>query len=259
MKKIQTLSISTLRVEEDFGFQKLIAAEIPNLPGQGEDEPGLPEVQSAAVSALDAAVSAYTTAFNAFDTALKASATNPATATATDADEARDQSWRSANNYLAAMTAHPTPDIAANATEAKALFDKYGDPTKLARTEESGILHNLLQDLTTFDSAKRIALAFDVWMNDLHAKEDAYLAAVARQTEEAAARQVGIVKETRTAADAAYRSLVDTVNALALLNGDAEYATFIDHTNAIIDRQKAILKARQTNNAKKKEEDKPVV
>jgi len=37
------------------------------------------------------------------------------------------------------------------------------------------------------------------------------------------------------------------------LNGDAEYATFIDHVNALIDRQKSILKARTTR-AKKEDE-----
>ena len=247
MKKIATLNLTRLRTEEDFGFLKLILAETENLPSEET-----PSVQTAAVTAFE-------TAFNAFDTALKASATNPATASATDADVERDQSWRAANAYVKAMCSHPTPDIAARASEAKSLFDKYGDPTSLAQTEESGVLHNLLQDLSAFDSAKRTALNLDVWITDLQTKEDAFLTAAAQRTEADAARQVGIVKETRTAADAAYRSLVDTVNALAMIEGDANYATFIDHTNAMIDRQKAILKARQTNNAKKKEEgDKPV-
>ena len=196
----------------------------------------------------------WRTAVVSDDTALKASATNPATATATDADEAHDFSWRSINAYVKAMCAHPTADIAASATEAKSLFDKYGDPTSLAQTEESGVLHNLLQDLIAIDEGTILLLNLDAWIGDLQAKEEAFLAAAAQRTEADAARQVGIVKETRTAADAAYRSLVDTVNALAMINGDTEYATFIDHMNAVIDRQKAILKVRQTNNAKKKEE-----
>ena len=241
MKKIKTISLTSLRVEEYFGFQKLILAETENLPGE---EP--PSVQTAAVTAFE-------TAFNAFDTALKASATNPATASATDADTARDQSWRAANAYVKAMCSHPTADIANAASEAKSLFDKYGDPTSLAQTEESGILHNLLQDLEAFDSAKRTSLNLDVWITDLQAKEDAFLAAAAQRTEADATRQVGIVKETRTAADAAYRSLVDTVNALAMINGDTAYATFIDHVNAVMDRQKSILKARTTR-AKKEDE-----
>ena len=244
MKKITTINLTRLRTEEDFGFLKLVLAETENLPA--EETPSI----------LTAAVNSFETAFNAFDAALKASATNPATASATDADVERDQSWRGINAYVKAMCSHPTDDVASAATEAKSLFDKYGDPTSLAQTEESGVLHNLLQDLEAFDSAKRTSLALDVWIADLKTKEDAFLAAAARRTEADAARQVGIVKETRTAAESAYRSLVDTVNALAMINGDAEYATFIEHVNAVVERQKGILKARKTRGEK---EDKPVV
>ena len=244
MKKINTLNVKQLRTEECFGYLKQVLAETSNLPS--EETP----------AAQTTAVNAFETAFDAFDTALKASAVNPATASATNADVERDQSWRGINAYVKAMCNHPTADIAANAAEAKSLFDKYGDPTSLAQTEESGVLHNLLQDLEAFDSSKRTLLNLDVWITDLKTKEEAFLAAAAARTEADAARQVGIVKETRTAAEAAYRSLVDTVNALAMINGDTAYATFIDHVNAMIERQKAISKARSTR-AKKEDEEKP--
>ena len=82
MKKITTINLTRLRTEEDFGFLKLVLAETENLPA--EETPSI----------LTAAVNSFETAFNAFDAALKASATNPATASATDADVERDQSWR---------------------------------------------------------------------------------------------------------------------------------------------------------------------
>lgn len=256
MKKILTLNIKQLRTEESFGYQKQVVAETANLPiGEETGTPSEISQLSATNPVLEAKVNDFTTAVDAFDDALKASSTNPATATATATDNARDAAWRGANNYLTAMCDHPTAEVAANAAEAKSLFDKYGDPTKLAQTEESGILHNLLQDLEAFDSSKRTSLNLDVWIADLKAKEEAFLAAAAERTEADAARQVGIVKETRTAAEAAYRSLVDTVNALAMINGDAEYATFIDHVNAMIERQKAISKARTMR--AKKEDEKP--
>ena len=215
-------------------------AETANLPiGEETGTPSEISQLSATNPVLEAKVNDFTTAVDAFDDALKASSTNPATATAT-----------------AAMCAHPTAEVAANAAEAKSLFDKYGDPTKLAQTEESGVLHNLLQDLEAFDASKRTSLNLDVWIADLKTKEEAFLAAATARTEADAARQVGIVKETRTAAEAAYRSLVDTVNALAMINGDTAYATFIDHVNAMIERQKAISKARTTR-AKKEDEEKP--
>ena len=257
MKKILTLNIKQLRTEESFGYLKQVETETANLPIGGEVEtPSEISLLSATNPVLETKVNEFTTTVDAFDDALKASSTNPATATATATDDARDASWRGANNYVTAMCAHPTAEVAANAAEAKSLFDKYGDPTKLAQTEESGVLHNLLQDLEAFDASKRTSLNLDVWIADLKAKEDAFLAAAAQRTEADAARQVGIVKETRTAAEAAYRSLVDTVNALAMINGDTAYATFIDHVNTMIERQKAISKARTTR-AKKEDEEKP--
>ena len=241
MKKIKNFGLTSLRVEECFGYLKQILAETANLPSEET-----PAAQTTAVNAFD-------TAFDAFDTALKASAVNPATVTATAADDARDAAWRGANNYAAAMCAHPDADLRAIAEQCKAVFDKYGDPTKLAQTEESGILHNLLQDLNALPIAE---IDFTAWVEELQYREEQFLAAAAARTEADAARQVGIVKETRTAAEAAYRSLVDTVNALAMINGDTAYATFIDHVNAMIERQKAISKARSTR-AKKDDEEKP--
>ena len=190
MKKIVTLNVKQLRTEECFGYLKLVLAETENLPS--EETP----------SVLTASENAFGTKFGAFDTALKASAVNPATVSVTATDAGRDDAWRGAN-----------ADVASAAAEAKSLFDKYGEPTSLAQTEESGVLHNLLQDLEAFDASKRTLLNLDVWIADLKAKEEAFLAAAAERTEADAARQVGIVKETRTAAEAAYRSLVDTVNA----------------------------------------------
>lgn len=257
MKKIHSINLTRLRVEEDFGFMKLIEAETANLPLE-EERPGGLSVLATTDTVLSGAVNQFTTALTAFDAALKASTINPATVATDNADEARDRSWRGIYGYVGAMREYPDAATAGYAEEVRALFDKYGNPTKLAQTEESGVLHNLLQDLSALESEKRTALALDIWITDLQTKEEAFLAAAAVRTEETAARQTGIVKDTRTTTDAAYRSLVDTVNALAMLNGEADYATFIDHVNAIIDRQKVILKARQTNNAKKNtDEEKP--
>ena len=199
MKKILILNVKQLRTEECFGYLKQVKTETANLPIQEETEtPSVVSVLSTVDSILKTKVDEFITSYDAFDDALKASSTNPATATATATDNARDAAWRGANNYLTAMCDHPTAEVAANAAEAKSLFDKYGDPTKLAQTEESGILHNLLQDLEAFDSAKRTSLNLDVWIADLKAKEEAFLAAAAERTEADAARQVGIVKETRS-------------------------------------------------------------
>ena len=233
MKKIKSFGISALRNEESFGFLKLVVAETDNLPSEETTPVGLTN----AVAALESA------------------AANPDVATAAAADTARDQAWRGVNNYLTAMLAHPDEEKRTLARMFKDEFDKYGDPTNLSQTEESGVLHNLLQDTQSYASHLKEPIYLDAWLSDLNAKEEAFLEAVeARNRSEASrAARIGQVKETRTAAETTYRTLVDTVNALALLNGDADYADFIDHVNAMIDRQKSILKTRVTR-AKKEDE-----
>ena len=254
MKQIASFNIARLRVEEDFGFLKLIASETANLSPAEENRPEELSMSATAVpSTLAASIATFKNAVDTFDDALKDSATVPSTALAAEADAARDNAWRAANNYLKAMTAHPTESLRRAATEFKTLFDKYGDPTALPQTEESGILHNLLQDLKAI--GKLASIFFEAWLTNLESCETAFLAAVSQRTEEEAARQVGIVKESRQAADAAYRSLTGLVNALAVVNGDGAYATFIDRVNVLIDRQKTVLKTRQTNGGRRKEDD----
>ena len=195
MKQITSFNIARLRVEEDFGFLKLVVAETDCLISDSDspDEISVPAASTPVT--LTTSIATFKSAVDTFDNALKDSA-----------------------------------------AEVKTLFDKYGDPTALPQTEESGILHNLLQDLKAIDNGKLASIFFEAWLTNLDACEEAFLAAVSQRTEEEAARQVGIVKESRQAADTAYRSLTGLVNALAVVNGDEVYATFIDRVNVLIGR-----------------------
>lgn len=258
MKQITSIAVSRLRVEEDFGFLKLVVAETENLVSSEEDD--RPEeliLRSSVNPILTSSISEFTVAVDAFDKALKESVRLTSTAVAAEADDARDAAWRYMNNYLKAMCHNPIEDVADAAAEVLALFEKYGDPTKLSQTEESGVLHNLLQDLELFSTNnpdRAEGLVLSVWYGNLKSKEEAFLEAVAVRTEEEASRVVGIVKDSRAVADAAYIQLVGRVNALAMIEGDEAYATFIDHVNALIARQKTIMKSRSTRSKKAKEE-----
>lgn len=265
MKKIKSLEIGRLHNEESFGFNQQVVAEASKLPKEQSETPDDPEEDRPVVQsdepeegsspALTAAVNAHAAAVAEFDGALKDSGKIAGAAIAEAADLERDAAWRGTHNFVKAMMVHPDTAIQAVAEEVKALFDKYGDPTNLSQTEESGVLHNLLQDLTGVDSDKQATLGLAPWLTWMSTSEEAFLAAVQSRTEEEAARVVGLVKEKRILTESAYRKLVETVNAHVVLFGDAPYATFIDHVNVLIDRQKSILKTRKTNAAKKKEEE----
>lgn len=270
MKKIQNFDATRLRTEENFGFLQQVSAETAYLPvEEGEDDRPViesidddaPVVASSAgaTPALTAAKDNFKAVLDTFDDALKDSAGLSSAAAATEADNLRDAAWRGANAYAKAMIAHPTEAASSAAVEVKSLFDKYGDPTSLSQTEESGVLHNLIQDLKALDSSKLTTAAFSPWLTNMETCEENYLTSAQVRTEEEASRITGIVKQSRLVANEAYRSLVEMVNALCLVNGEAPYTTFIDHVNVLIDRQKTVLKSRSTKSAKKKEDDRPVI
>lgn len=274
MKKIKRFAISHLWVEEDFGFQQLVYKELPKMgyeTGDEEDEPDLPSVQSVAAgtfkAGVDAKVAAFVAAFEKFDEALKDSEKLASSALVTKADDARDYAWRGVSNYLKAMTMHPDADVAAAAVEGEELVDKYGDPTNLSYTAESGTLHNFLQDLEAIPSEKRTLLGIDPWTARLRKENDAFLLAIQQKAEEKDAREVGVVKEARQEADEAYRAMVDTINVVANLEEGTTYDAFIGAVNQHIETQKTTLKSRATRNKNKKDEkpeeeepdDRPVV
>ena len=262
MEQISILSLSRLRNEEAFGYFKLVMSLLPYL--LKEAEPENPDVVSVegGVSALsgsgevinamlEAPINAFEAAYQAFDVALESSTADSAEAKAYE--ELRDRLWRSNNAYLKAMTAHPNPELAAIAERLKAEFDKYGDVTYLPVVQESGALHNLIQDIQAIPAQDRSKIHYEEWFNALDTAENNYLAAVASRTDVRSEKEVGAVKRTRIEAEAAYTHLVDVVNLLAKLEGDTAYLPFINRMNVLIAEQKATLKARQTRAAKAKE------
>ena len=219
MRTIKAFNLSPLHVEEDFGFLKQFHDEAVTLRGgSGGDSESPDEIADEVNPVLDGQISAFETKLDAFDEALKSSSSLPSTALATDADVERDSAWRGANAYVKAMTEHPDVATATAAMEVKRLFDTYGDPTSLAQTEESGVLHNLIQDLKALDAEKARLLALTPWINNLENKEKAFKEAAQKRTDEKSRVIVGVVKQCRSEADNAYRQLVSTVNVPGLLS-----------------------------------------
>lgn len=238
MSKIQNLNLSALRNEEAFGFLQQVQAETKYLTD----------------ATIESIIDNLTTSLEEFDKALKESDKLPSVALARECDTARDTAWSGLNAYCKAVaTYHPDADVKATAQKTYDIVLKYGNPIRLPQTQESGVLHNLLQDLNALPAEDRTKAALDAWINHLSECENNFLAAVGERTVEEAARINGIVKQTRTATETAYRKLVEVVNALNGLLAESDYTTFIDHVNALIDRQKTILKTRSTISAKKEE------
>lgn len=257
MAEIKTLNLSNNHQEEAFGFHKLAVAEL----GKCTDAKFTPVYQ------------AYQGKYQAFDEALKqGGGKNVFSQPILDQDKECDKLYRGLSNQVTTMEGYYfDPALAEVARQARILLDKYGNPTALPYLEEAGVLHNLIQELEAFDgvsdsdspseiSAGEIttnrlaAIHIDGWVSALKGATARFLELFAERNTQNSAVVTGATKAARLATDEAYRAAVKRLNALAEVNGDADYIDVINAMNTLIDRQTAIFKARATKNANAREE-----
>ena len=239
MKQIQKINLSALHNEEAFGFFSLVKEEMKSLPADPEE--GVAPLKDVKVN--------FTMKLTTYDEVLESSGKMKSTGVVEKADAMADEAWGATNMYVKALARHPDDMIRNAALPYAEVFEKYGNPTQMALNKELGILQNLCTDLEALEDDTM--LNFGPWKEYIVETTGLLMAAMQAQADEKSQVQVGSVKQSRLEVESAYRDLVDKVNVVAAYEGDAAYATFIDHLNAMIDRQKVILKTRATNSKKK--------
>lgn len=240
MKQIQKINLSALHNEEAFGFFSLVKEEMKSLPADPEE--GVAPLKDVKVN--------FTMKLTTYDEVLESSGKMKSTGVVEKADAMADEAWGATNMYVKALARHPDDMIRNAALPYAEVFEKYGNPTQMALNKELGILQNLCTDLEALEDDTM--LNFGPWKEYLVETTGLLMDAMQAQADEKSQVQVGSVKQSRLEVESAYRDLVDKVNVVAAYEGDAAYATFIDHLNAMIDRQKVILKTRATNSKKEK-------
>ena len=239
MVQIKSLDISRLRNDEDFGYQTRVVNLAVAMLSQDVDKP---------------VVDAYKATLTAFDAALKQAAKNSQTEAVAAADEVVDRLYTGLTLYLRSLTYHPVEATRIAAEGVLVIIDKYGKLTGLPYNQQYGALLNSIQELTALTEETFTLLHLADWLAELSSAIARFQNARDMQTAEQSNYQVGLVKDTRTAADAAYKQFVASINAFAIAFGETNYATFINQMNVMIADVQAELKARKTRaeNAKEK-------
>lgn len=256
MAEIKNFDLGHLHQEESFGFHQIAKGETAKC-----NDPKLTDLQAA-----------YALAFNQFDVSLKqGGGENYLTSPIARLDEERDNAYRGFANHVRNMKAHFDPQKAEIARQAWLIINKYGDPCELPYLAENGVIYNLIQELEVFDNKKddgehpdELAINTDEdrllligareWLEQLKSLNELFVITFSDRNTGQAAIVTGATKAARQLVDKAYRNVVVRINALAEVNGDAAYIDAINAINTLIGRQRAIMAARKTNNAKKKEE-----
>ena len=146
---------------------------------------------------------------------------------------------------------HFDPSVAEAATSMKKLMDKYGNINRKTNAEKTVSFRNITDEMLSPENLpKLIKISAKEWAEKVKEENDEYSALSDSRTKEASGRPSGNVHDARDVTDRIYHNIVTRVNAAAVLNGEAGYASFINQLNGVIEALKTTL-SQQTTARKK--------
>ncbi|MDE7292043.1 MAG: hypothetical protein K2N58_08355 [Treponemataceae bacterium] len=234
MKEIQSVYLSGMNNAAHFMF-------VSNMAERAEKDAAVSEKCAAQVKALRAAVTAE-------DENLQISAKSLTTDKIAEADRLRDQLYAGYKKAVAGYAGFPMADMADAAKVLQQHIKDYKIDVKAQLDKETGLLVNFIQDLESKYKVQVDVLSLAAFVEKMKAANEEVRELTGQRTDERSAKTAGALKAARTASDEAYRMLVLHVNAHALIEGEADYAAFIDYANTEI----AHFKQEVLGGAKKK-------
>lgn len=224
MKEIGTIALGRMNNGAHFLY-------VSNVLARAQADTKVSEKAAAQVSALKTAVAQE-------DRDLKLSQKSLLTDDIAQADSDRDQLYSGYKQAVKGFLDLPVENLAQAAKVLNQHIIDYAIDPREQLDKETGMLVNFLADLEGKYAEQVSALSLTPFVTALKEANERVRAFTADRTEERMTQTVGALKASRKAADDAYRALVKWVNALALIEGETEYADFIDYVNTEITHYK---------------------
>lgn len=160
------------------------------------------------------------------------------------ADDQRDQPIRGFFAVVKGMLHHYDPAIRQPAENINIINQKFSDICYLSNEKQSaactsflGALKAALADINT--------LGLSAWVTEIEKTQANFDEVVRSRNDEDDARPAYNMKAARVATDESYKTLVDRINAMITIDGDAKFATFVTKLNNRIDQYHASIARRR--------------
>lgn len=234
--KISDFSLSRLRNEEHLQFHTSFK--------------NLVLLTTAAALKIDLLFSTYLTLFANEELALDKVGKSSITDELADADTARDDLFRGLADAVKSARNHFRAEVRAAAKRLQVVLDSYGNIAIKAYEAETGAINKLVIDFNETYAADMATVGLTEWVTELKAKNDAFDSLKnSRYSEEISKTQL-LMSQERAKLDVTYREIVERINALIIVEGEANYAPFVDQLNHRIDEYSNMLAIRQGVNNK---------
>ncbi len=224
MKEINDISLPRMNNGAHFTFVSNILARVESdsaVKGKAADQ----------VSNFKAAVSAE-------DEVLKVSQKSLLTDDIAKADSDRDALYSGYKKAVEGFLPMPIADMAQAAKVLAQHIKDYKINTSDQLDKETGLLVNFISDLETKYADQIAKLSLTAFVTNMKETNERVRTLTLQRTNERMGLEVGALKNARNATDNAYRALVKMVNALSLVYGEKDYASFIDYVNTEITHYK---------------------
>ena len=166
------------------------------------------------------------------------------------ADDLRDFTFRGLSDTVKAAGNHYNPLVRQAASRVQVVFDHYGNLTLKSYDEETAAINSLISELNSNLADDVTTIGISGWLNELQANNTAFDTLMkSRYSEEAVKTQLRM-KQVRLEIDAAYRVIIQRINALIIVNGESAYKVFVDEMNQRIEKFDNNLSIRSGRNAK---------
>lgn len=252
MARIQTFApIVKLRSNEVLTFGRAVETKIEEL---GADTLKITSV-----------FTPFKTALQVLDDSIVRIRKSAYTPEMTQADNERDYSQSGTLGQIDIFQHHYDPTLRNYAISLLPLYDAFKGKTRLGFEEQTGVANNLVQELESDKYKAAVeALGLKGWVADLKAKNQVCKNLSTTRIAETGERNTSPKLEaSRNLFEKAYKDLVTRLNALAEVNGDAEYLTLFSWWNALIDRYRLIISNRlgagKGGTTSKGDDDRPVI
>ncbi len=151
-----------------------------------------------------------------------------------EADKARDDIYIGMVEMNTAALKHFNPETQEAAKHLKILFETYGNVAKKPLNEQTSAVYNILQELEGKFSADTVSVGIDGWVAELKKRNTAFAELMKDRFDEGASKSDIVTKDARIELDNAYKVIVERINALIVVDGEAIYEQFVKTLNTII-------------------------
>lgn len=204
---------------------------VSNLLARAEGDQAVSTKAAAQVAALKAAVEQE-------DADLKLSQKSMLSDEIAAADAKRDNFYIGYKKAVQGFLRLPVETMANAAKVLSQHIKDYAIDPKMQLDRETGMLKNFIADLEGTYKQQVEALSLGEFVTCMKEANERVNRLLDQRGNEQVGTTVGALKASRKATDEACRMLVKMVNALALVEGEKDYAAFIDRTNTEIVRYK---------------------